>query len=265
MNKPLKLLLTVFILLAIFRIGLSAKALFFNYSDLSTSGGAVAIRLIELTNEHRISLGLPTLATNSRLTQAAINKAGNILTEQYFNHTSPDGRKFSDWIKDVNYKYFYVGENLAIDFNNAEDIFSAWLKSDRHRENIERQEFQEIGIAVIGGNFKNKNTLIAVQLFGSRVLGVNEASIATIEPSTDLYFPTNKYSHQSTETTVNYALIILGILIVLFWLADNPLSQKVNIEAFDILRITAGNNNFNARTAKVSEKQPSRNDNKRKL
>lgn len=147
---------------------------------LALSGGqAGADKLIQLTNEYRRDNNLNTLTVNPRLTQAAVNKAKDILAKQYFSHTSPDGRKFSDWIKDVNYSYFYVGENLAIDFTNPQDVFAAWLNSPKHKENIVRPEFQEIGIADISGEFEGHQTQVVVQLFGSRVLGASETPTST--------------------------------------------------------------------------------------
>ena len=132
--------------------------------------------LIELTNQYRESQGLTTLTPNARLTQAAYNKAQDLLTRQYFDHTSPDGQKFSQWIKDVNYQYFYVGENLAIDFNDEIELFQAWLDSPTHQENIIKPQYQEIGIAALRGKYKNHSTIVVVQLFGTRVLGEQEDS-----------------------------------------------------------------------------------------
>lgn len=139
-------------------------------------GGAQAEEVINLTNQYRLDHGLNQLLPNPRLTQAAINKAKDILSKNYFSHTSPDGRRFSYWIKESGYPYFYAGENLAIDFYNSEELFEAWIKSDRHRENIEREDFQEIGVASLGGVFENRKTNVVVQLFGTRVLGESEMS-----------------------------------------------------------------------------------------
>lgn len=178
-NKTVKILFTLAVGLIALKAGAGALVLYWPEAADSIAlggGSAGAARLVELTNEYRLESGLQPLTVNPRLTQAAVNKAKDILAKQYFNHTSPDGRKFSDWIKDVNYDYFYVGENLAIDFTKPQDIFTAWLNSPKHKENIIRPEFQEIGIADISGEFENHPTQIVVQLFGSRVLGVSETS-----------------------------------------------------------------------------------------
>src|SRR3990167_2315391 len=131
-----------------------------------------ARELINLTNDYRKSLGLNELKPNARLTQAAVNKAQDLLTKQYFAHTSPANKKFSDWIKEVGYKYFYVGENLAIDFNNNQDLFQAWLNSPSHKENIIKPQYQEIGLAVLEGKYNNQTTVVVVQLFGSIIFSL---------------------------------------------------------------------------------------------
>lgn len=137
--------------------------------------------LIEMTNQYRAQLDLDPLTPNARLTQAAINKAHDLFAGQYFDHTSPDGRRFSQWIRDVHYEYFYVGENLAINYTNTGQVFAAWLASERHRDNIIRDNYQEIGIAVIEGMFEGRPTTIVVQLFGTRISG------SSLEPETAMY------------------------------------------------------------------------------
>jgi len=175
--------------------------------------------IIKLTNIYRQEAGLKPLLINPRLTQAAINKANDIITNQYFSHTSPEGKRFSDWIKEVNYSYFYSGENLAIDFTSAEDAFSAWLKSDKHRQNIERSEFQEIGVASISGKFNGRQTTVIVQLFGSRVLGANDFSdYPSYQSLANNYFSQSKNAgHINWNLLANLMMLggLIGFLFVI--------------------------------------------------
>ena len=148
--------------------------------DINLNVGAQ--ELVAMTNGYRTDMGLNPLTVNARLTQAAVNKARDILTKQYFNHTSPDNKPFSYWIREVNYNYFYVGENLAIDFETNQDAFNAWLASPSHRDNIEKPQYQEIGIAVLPGKFANHSSIVIVQLFGTRVLGEQDSNNKTGQP-----------------------------------------------------------------------------------
>lgn len=176
---------------------------------------AATEEIVQLTNTYRQGLGLNSLSVNPRLTQAAIDRARDILAKQYFNHVSPDGRKFSDWVKDVGYKYFYVGENLAIDFNNSQEVFEAWLKSDGHRQNLERPEYQEIGVASLQGEFNNRPTAVVVQLFGSRVLGATELAAAAAY-GVDDYFPASRaWSSERILAAARLCRLWLGWLIII--------------------------------------------------
>lgn len=221
--RLVKIIFIAAISLVLLKTGVSAAIYFW---PQPTAGGTVeigndaALELIQLTNAYRRGLGLNELAVNPRLTQAAINKAKNLLAEQYFSHTSPSGKKFSDWIKEVNYAYFYVGENLAIDFANPQEVFDAWLASPKHKENIEREEFQEIGIADVQGQFDGRETNVVVQLFGSRVLGENELSAS----SSDLPLAKNYFSAAASglsaydyfgliDRQLNYILFFVVLLL----------------------------------------------------
>jgi len=122
--------------------------------------------IINLTNKERKSNGINTLTANQLLTKAAYDKADALMKNQTFSHTIGD-RKFSAWIKDTNYKYSFVGENLAINFMSSEGVIKAWLDSPTHKKNLLNDRFQEIGVAVVEGKFQGQNSIIVVQIFGT--------------------------------------------------------------------------------------------------
>jgi len=196
-----------------------------------------AQEIITLTNQYREQEGLNKLQSNARLTQAAINKAHDLLINQYFSHTSPEGKKFSQWIKEVDYKYFYVGENLAIDFTSSNEVFKAWLNSPTHKENIIKPQYQEIGVAVIEGKYKNRPTLLVVQLFGSRILGENNSSTNNYQPFygfTENYFPTEKkwqkiVSLNNIERLNKWNNYFLIIILGLYLITYTPANKKNQI------------------------------------
>lgn len=144
------------------------------FSDISSE------KLIELTNEERILKGLDTLSANQLLTSAAYKKGEAIFDKQEFAHTV-DNKKFSEWIKEAEYKYSFIGENLAIDFVSSEGVIQGWLNSPSHKENLLSSVYKEIGIAVIEGSFQGENTILVVQIFGTpprtaiqpKVLGIH--------------------------------------------------------------------------------------------
>jgi uncharacterized protein YkwD len=237
-NRSTKILFVIAVGLLMLKIGISAAVFLWPPAATPTiAGSAGAQTLIDLTNAYRQGLDLPQLIVNSRLTQAAVNKAKNILAEQYFSHTSPEGKKFSDWIKEVNYAYFYVGENLAIDFSSPQDTFSAWLNSPTHKANIVRPEFQEIGVADLTGKFNGRETSVVVQIFGSRVLGANEATagIDNVTTNVDDYFAQPSVQEtlikflESMNGWLNYLLFGAIILLILSWLYKKRLPHKTTV------------------------------------
>ncbi len=123
--------------------------------------------LIDLTNNERKQLGLSALKENAQLNQAAFLKAQDILANNYFSHWSPQGKSPWHWFKKANYNYQAAGENLGIGFLDSSEVHQAWENSPTHKANLLSPNYQEIGIAVLQGNFEGNETTIVVQLFGT--------------------------------------------------------------------------------------------------
>jgi uncharacterized protein YkwD len=125
--------------------------------------------VISLANAARAEGGLEKLTPNSKLAAAAQSKANDMLARQYFSHNTPTGETPWTFIKAVGYSYVTAGENLAIDFSEAESVQSAWMNSPGHRANIMNKAFQEIGIGISSGEFNGHRTTIVVQMFGTPI------------------------------------------------------------------------------------------------
>ncbi len=140
--------------------------------------------LISLTNQQRAAAGLNTLVENSKLNQAAAMKANDMLANGYFAHTSPAGLGLAYWISQVGYPYRYAGENLAMDFLDSSEVFNAWMSSSSHRANILNPNYQDIGMAVVSGNFNGNQTTIVVQMFGSTGITTTSNTTSSVPVST---------------------------------------------------------------------------------
>lgn len=124
--------------------------------------------VINETNKQRLAGGLKTLKESSLLQKAAAGKIDDMFSKQYFEHISPTGSGPSDLAKKVGYDFIIIGENLALgNFKDDADLVNAWMASPGHRENIMRQTYQEIGVAVKQGTFKGEKVWLAVQEFGT--------------------------------------------------------------------------------------------------
>lgn len=130
-------------------------------AEVSLDAEAVQITL----NQDRVSYGLAPLAGNSLLAAAAAAKAQDILSRDYFAHTSPSGEKPWDFINEAGYKYGFAGENLALNYTSAFELQNDFMDSPAHRENLLSPLFSEVGIAVVEGEYQGQHAVITVQMF----------------------------------------------------------------------------------------------------
>jgi hypothetical protein len=148
--------------------------------------------LVDLANQDRSSVGVPTLARSELLDTAARLKAEDMASSQYFAHTSPTGITPWHWFAKVGYYFTYAGENLAIDFTESLDVENAWLNSPKHKENIMSSNFTEIGIATVNGYYQGSPTTYVVQMFGKPAFAKAETKttpIATSSPQVAIEKP----------------------------------------------------------------------------
>ena len=124
--------------------------------------------LFDSINKERVVQGLGRLKNDFQLDGAAYAKAQNMLEEDYFAHTSPEGTNPWHWFRGQGYRYQYAGENLAIGFLNSREVTKAWMDSGAHRQNILNPNYEDMGLAVVQGEFQGQETTLVVQLFGTR-------------------------------------------------------------------------------------------------
>jgi hypothetical protein len=135
---------------------------------------------IEMANRDRRERGIPELSVSQTLSRAAALKLADMEQEKYFAHTSPLGRTPWSFMDDAGYGYRYAGENLAIHFSDPESEHVAWMESEKHCQNILDPRFVEIGLAVRKTYFEGRETVLAVEMFGT-LPGEESSSILTKE------------------------------------------------------------------------------------
>jgi uncharacterized protein YkwD len=111
-----------------------------------------------LINEQRAAYGIAPVQSNGELRQAALSHSNEMVSEGYFEHTSPAGVTFVDRIQGTGYtrgvRTWVVGENLVWGtgpLSTPESLVTSWMNSPPHRENLLRARFREIGIAAVVG------------------------------------------------------------------------------------------------------------------
>lgn len=132
----------------------------------SLLGNVYSSVLVDLTNQDRKDNNVKPLVVNSVLEQAAKLKVQDMVSKNYFAHTSPEGLTPWHWFSVAGYTFVYAGENLAVGFDESFDVNQGWLNSPLHKKNIIDAHFTEIGIATMEGKRNGRDTTYVVQLFG---------------------------------------------------------------------------------------------------
>ncbi len=139
--------------------------LFFAYPSQAELSAIISSNIISLINQSRQEAGVEPLTENDLLANFAGQKGADMINRDYFAHDTPEGKKPWQWINRGDYDYLYAGENLAMDFIDAETVHQAFMKSPSHRRNILNPKYQDVGIAVLNGDFNGHRTILLVEFF----------------------------------------------------------------------------------------------------
>jgi uncharacterized protein YkwD len=73
-------------------------------------------------------------------------------TNNYFSHTSLDGRTLTNRIDATGYSWSNIGENIAAGYSTAELVVDGWMASDGHCANVMNPNFQDVGVACVSSS-----------------------------------------------------------------------------------------------------------------
>lgn len=119
-----------------------------------------AYRALQLTNEARAKVGLSALTMDLSLLNTANQRSAEVKFNYDKNHNRPDGTSCHTAFTTSG----YWGENIAIGYDSAEEVVSAWIESAGHYQTMTKSHFTRVGIAC----FKDLDGRCAwVQCFGS--------------------------------------------------------------------------------------------------
>ena len=112
--------------------------------------------LLGQVNSFRASRGLSTLVVSDSLTTAAKWMATDMSVNNYFAHTSLDGRSPTQRMADAGYPAFatWAGEDLAAGYTAAPQVLQGWIDSPAHLAVLTNPAYRAIGIgrAYAGGS-----------------------------------------------------------------------------------------------------------------
>jgi len=175
-------------------------------SDISVS------ELLNDTNKERQKKGLPQLAPNDQLNQAAFLMAQDMMKNNYWAHVSPTGVQPWKWFADANYNYSYAGENLAKNYASSDATVAAWMGSSTHRENILNRNYADVGFAVVDGTLQGESTTLVVALYGTPVSAAAEAvTQAQSTLGAGVNFASGKVSAEPTGPFAYFGTALLAL------------------------------------------------------
>jgi uncharacterized protein YkwD len=122
-------------------------------------------QIYRLTNAARRKHGVPSLTWETSLRNVARAHSVDMLRQNYFSHTSPDGRSPHKRIRSgYPFPVSNTGENIWMGTGHdpgntsrlAHIIVNNWMSSAGHRENLLNQAYTDIGVgaAVQGRNIR---------------------------------------------------------------------------------------------------------------
>lgn len=104
------------------------------------------------------------LAWNGKLFDAAAGHSADMAAQNYFSHTSLDGRTFDQRITAAGYSWSSIAENIAAGQTSAASVMLAWMASAGHCSNIMNSSYTEVGVACVSNNSSTYNTYWTMDL-----------------------------------------------------------------------------------------------------
>lgn len=104
------------------------------------------------------------LAWNSKLFDASAGHSADMANNNYFSHTSRDGRTFDQRISATGYSWSRLGENIAAGQESVASVMAAWMASPGHCSNIMGVNYTEVGVACVINNSSTYRTYWTMDL-----------------------------------------------------------------------------------------------------
>lgn len=106
----------------------------------------------------------PALGWNTNLFNAASAHSTDMAANNYFSHTSLDGRNAGQRITGAGYAWRAYGENIAAGQTSVQSVVDGWLASPGHCANIMNPSYADIGTACVASSTSSYPTYWTMDL-----------------------------------------------------------------------------------------------------
>ncbi len=131
---PVWVLLAVFTLSSCTTDNLDDKVESMELSAVPPETKTIETEILELINNHRLSLGLNPLQEMAIVKSVAFSHTDYMVDNDQISHANFFTR--SNYLKS-NAGAKKVSENVAFGYSSAESVVKAWIRSEAHKENLE--------------------------------------------------------------------------------------------------------------------------------
>lgn len=142
-----------------------------SYSSTLTSNTTAAVNNIENSlfnalNTVRSQYGIGPLNLNPSLSNIARSRSADMLSRNYFSHTTPDGKNIFNILNENFFNWQIAGENIyqcsPAEIGSESAILNTWLASPSHRANLLNGAFRQVGIGIIDiGNTRTASIIFS--------------------------------------------------------------------------------------------------------
>jgi len=133
-----------------------------NFSETTPTTGPppagnyeLALEMINTVNTERLNNGLMPLATDEQLAATALAHAQDMVSRDYFDHITPEGKTLRDRLQAQGLEPYWVGENIQRNTDppdqTVQTAITWFMDSQLHRDNILHSNFTHIGVGAVEG------------------------------------------------------------------------------------------------------------------
>lgn len=109
-------------------------------------------KVLNIVNNWRIQFGCAPISMDSGLNRASQTHSADMAANNYYSHTSQDGRSYIDRAYAEGY-WMPAGENLARGPRTPEEVMNAWMNSSSNRANILNCNIRTMGVGLAGPGY----------------------------------------------------------------------------------------------------------------
>lgn len=120
-----------------------------DFPPIPPSDPGMEAEMAAAINQVRQDNGLPQLALDPRLTQAARLHNADMATNAFFSHTGSDGSSPGDRMERACYHWSAYGEIIGAGYPTVQAMLDGWLNSPGHRAIILSPDYADFGVAYL--------------------------------------------------------------------------------------------------------------------